>query len=66
MPTYRARVICRDCNTTLSDVTRDVPPSLGKSAVIEDAQRQSLDAIIESHESCDRIEVECAVVKGVD
>ena len=59
MPTYRARVVCRDCAAVLSDVTRTVPPSLGKAPVVEAAQRDSLDAIIASHDTCDRIETEC-------
>ncbi len=57
MATYRARVICRDCDAVLSDVTRAVPPSLDQSAVIEVAQRESLDAIIAEHQNCDLIEV---------
>lgn len=60
MPTFRARVICRDCDKVLSDVTRVVSKTLGqRTAAVEAAQRQSLDAIIASHERCDNIETEC-------
>lgn len=60
MPIFHVRVICRDCDIILADVTRTVTLALGGStAVVEAARRGALDAIIESHENCERIETEC-------